>query len=113
MEIEVIFIISLRPNAPSKPICANNFLAFAFVFLLAFKLSIVAGIKRFSEAINTFSLLTATFLGQLTPFESEHCNHQNMKDGQYCVAAYGADSSVSVDALDDCTVELSTVFPGI
>jgi len=35
-----------------------------------------------------------------------------LNDGVYrTAAAYGADSSVSVDVLDDCTIDLSTVFP--
>ncbi len=34
-----------------------------------------------------------------------------LKDGQYHAAVYGADSSVTVDVLDDCTIDLSTVFP--
>jgi len=34
-----------------------------------------------------------------------------LKDGQYHAAAYGADSSVPVGVLDDCTIDLSTVFP--
>ncbi len=31
--------------------------------------------------------------------------------GHYLAAAYGSDSSVRVGVLDDCTVDLSTVFP--
>lgn len=34
-----------------------------------------------------------------------------LKDGYYRAAAYGADSSVRVGVLDDCTIDLSTVFP--
>lgn len=35
-----------------------------------------------------------------------------LKDGAYHAAvAYGADSSVRVGILDDCTIDLSTVFP--
>jgi len=34
-----------------------------------------------------------------------------LTDGQYRAAAYGADSSVPVGVLDDCTIDLSTVFP--
>lgn len=34
-------------------------------------------------------------------------------DGQYRTAAYGADSSIRVGVLDDCTIDLSTVFPEI
>ena len=34
-----------------------------------------------------------------------------LKDGYYRAAAYGADSSVRVGILDDCTIDLSTVFP--
>lgn len=36
-----------------------------------------------------------------------------LKDGYYRAAAYGADSSVRVGILDDCTIDLSTVFPEI
>jgi Uma2 family endonuclease len=35
----------------------------------------------------------------------------SLKDGYYCAAAYGTDSSVRVGVLDDCTIDLSTVFP--
>ena len=34
-----------------------------------------------------------------------------LKDGYYRAAAYGADSAVQVSILDDCTINLSTVFP--
>ena len=34
-----------------------------------------------------------------------------LKDGYYRAAAYGADSSVPVGALDDCEIDLSMVFP--
>lgn len=34
-----------------------------------------------------------------------------LKDDGYHAAAYGADSSVCVGILDDCTIDLSTVFP--
>ena len=34
-----------------------------------------------------------------------------LENGKYQAAAYGADSSVRVDILDDCTIDLSTVFP--
>lgn len=34
-----------------------------------------------------------------------------LENGKYQAAAYGADSSVRVGALDDCTIDLSMVFP--
>ena len=34
-----------------------------------------------------------------------------LENGKYQAAAYGADSSVRVGILDDCTIDLSTVFP--
>ena len=34
-----------------------------------------------------------------------------LENGKYQAAAYGADSSVRVGILDDCTLDLSTVFP--
>ena len=34
-----------------------------------------------------------------------------LKDGYYRAAAYGSDSSARVGVLDDCTIDLSTVFP--
>jgi len=34
-----------------------------------------------------------------------------LKDGYYRAAAYGADSSVRISVLDNCTIDLSTVFP--
>lgn len=36
-----------------------------------------------------------------------------LENGRYQVAAYGADSSIQVGVLDDCTIDLSTVFPEI
>ena len=34
-----------------------------------------------------------------------------LENGKYQAAAYGADDSVRVGILDDCTIDLSTVFP--
>ena len=34
-----------------------------------------------------------------------------LKDGYYRAAAYGADASVRVGILNDCTIDMSTVFP--
>ena len=36
-----------------------------------------------------------------------------LENGHYRAAAYGADSAVRVGILDDCTIDLSTVFPEI
>lgn len=34
-----------------------------------------------------------------------------LKDGRYQAAAYGADSSAPVEILEDCHIDMSTVFP--
>ena len=46
----------------------KQFFAFSVVFLFAFKPSITASIKGFSEVINTFSPSTATFSGSINSF---------------------------------------------